>query len=414
MKINSFLRKKQKRSSYSIIGNNLLSFGLNDLYSTAKALKLSAVYRAIELKSNAVATIPMQIFNTNSKGDKIQYSRIDGLHYLLNERPSDRLDSYTFWKMMTIDLDINGNAYALIIRDKKLGEPVELIYVPPELVIIPNADMVFETPRYLVTGYPDEVSFKNIIHIRNHTKNGIRGISTLSYAAHTLGIAWATERTASNTFENGGKLTGVYTVSTRLEEEDRANINKNWRETFSSPDSTGIVILETGDTFQPLQMNNKDMMMIESRQFNVVDIARFFNVSPILLFDFSKMSYAGLEEVQLEFLTNTIFPLLRKIEKEINYKFFGVNEIYTRHIKFDTTDFIKTDKKTTAEYYSKLFNAAMIQPNEVRNELGYKDVPGGNYTYIQGGMMKVEDKNNETVNPPSEPQPTVDNDLLNT
>jgi len=394
MKFNiPFFNKKKQR-------NNLpdrLSFGLNDLYSNAKAMKLSAVYRAIELKSNAVASIPLLIYNTNIKGDKITYSRIDNLHYVLNERPSARLDAFTFWKMLVVDLDVNGNSYALIVRND-IGQVTELIYVPPEFVSIPNADFIFENPRYIITGYPEEVNFMNILHIRNHTKNGIRGISTLSYASETLGIAYATEMTASKTFKNGGKLTGVYTVNAYLDEEKRKEINQNWNNTFSSPNSNGIVLLENGDTFNSLQMNNKDMMMIESRMFNVIDIARFFCVSPILLYDFTKMSYAGLEEVQLEFVTNTIIPILNKIEKELNYKLLNENQRYTTHIKFDTSNYIKTDKKTTAEYYSKLFNAGILTPNEIRNELGYKDIEGGNTNYIQVNLMKVGESAMDGVN----------------
>ena len=390
-----FFQKSKKQRSYG--SDNPLSFGLNDLYSTSKAMKLSAVYRAVELKSNAIASIPLLLYNTNMQGDKIKYSRLDDLNYILNERPSTRLDAFTFWKMLTIDLDINGNAYALIVRNDT-GKVIELIYIPSGFVSIPNADFIFEDPRYIITGYPEEVNHLNILHFRNHTKNGIRGISTLSYASDTLSTAYATEMTAAKTFKTGGKLNGVYTVNEYLDEEKRKEINENWNKTFSAPDSNGIVLLENGSTFNPLQMNNKDMMMIESRMFNVIDIARFFGVSPILLYDYSKMSYAGLEQVMLEFLSTTIQPILNKMERELNYKLISENQQYTHHIKFDTSDFIKTDRKTTAEYYSKLFNAGILTPNEIRNELGYKDIEGGDINYIQVNLMKVGESAMDGIN----------------
>jgi HK97 family phage portal protein len=388
MKFNPFsLFKRKNKRNY--LGSDTLSFGFNDLYSTSKALKLSAVYRAIELKSNAISSIPLEVYSTNSEGEKIKYSTIDSLPYLLNERPSSRLDAYTFWKMLAIDLDIDGNGYALIIRENN-GSIKELIYVPPQFVSIPNADFIFEDPKYIITGYPEQVDHHNIIHLRNHTKNGIRGISTLSFASDTLKNSYATEQTTSRAFINGGSLRGIYTVSTYLDEEKRQEINENWNKTFSNPDSNGIILLEQGDAFSTIQMNNKDMMMIESRMFNVLDIARFFNVSPILLYDYSKMSYSGIEEVMLEFLSTTIQPILKKIESELNYKlFYSQPKVYNNHIKFDTSDFIKVGKTTNADYYSKLFNTGVLTVNEIRNEMGYKDAENGDTNYIQVNLMKL-------------------------
>jgi HK97 family phage portal protein len=215
------------------------------------------------------------------------------------------------------------------------------------------------------------------------------GISTIQYASETLSLSYNTEHSAGNVFKNGGKLSGIYTISSYLDDDKRKEIEENWRKTFTNPDSTGIVIMEQGDTFNPITINNKEMMMLESRQFNVIDISRFMNISPILLYDYTKMSYSGLEEIMLEFLTTTIQPILTKIEKELNYKLITESQRFTKHIKFDTTGFIKTGKVTTADFYSKLFNTGVLSTNEIRNELGYKDIEGGNTNYIQVNLMKV-------------------------
>jgi HK97 family phage portal protein len=384
MKFNLFNRNnKQQKRNY-----NPLAYGMEDIFVKHKSLMLSSVYRAIELKSNAVASIPIEIYSTNLVGDKIKYSKLDDLHYILNERPSTRMNSYTFWKLILQDLDLNGNSYALIKRDDS-ENVVELIYIPANLVSIQNADMIFEDPIYLVAGYPGNVEYKDIIHIINHTKNGVKGISTLEYAANTLSLAYNTEHSANAVFKNGGKLSGIYTMSGYLDDDKRKDIEDNWRKTFSNPDSTGIVIMEQGDTFNPITLNSAELEMIQSRQFNIIEICRFFNVSPILLYDYTKLSYSALEDVMLEFLTTTIQPILTKIEKELNYKLIPESQRITRHIKFDTTGFIKTGKLTTADFYSKLFNAGVLSTNEIRNELGYKDIPGGDSNYIQVNLMKV-------------------------
>lgn len=385
MKFNIFKKKRNK----PVDPTSPLLYGLNDLFDRRRSLTLSAVYRAIELKSNAVASIPIEIYNTNLLGEKIKYSKIDDLSYILNERPDSRMDAFTFWKMIVTDLDINGNGYAIIDRGMN-GIVNGLIYVPANLVSIVNADMIFEDPIYFIAGSSEgNFSHENIIHIRNYTTNGVMGISTLTYARNTLSLAYNTEHSANRTFQSGGKLSGVYIVNEYLDEEKRSDIEDSWKKTFSDPDSSGVAILEQGNTFTPIQLNNKDLMMIESRQFNVIDIARFFNVSPILLYDYSKMSYSGLEQTMLEFLSTTIQPILSKIEKELNYKLIDLSQRYKTHIKFDTTNFIKTDKVTTADFYSKLFNAGVLTVNEIRNELGYKDIANGDENYIQVNLMKV-------------------------
>jgi HK97 family phage portal protein len=194
----------------------------------------------------------------------------------------------------------------------------------------------------------------------------------------------------SNSFKNGGKINGIYVRDDYLDDEKRQSINENWNKTFNSPNSNGILILEKGDDFKTLTLSAKDAMMLESREFNVLEICRYFGCSPILLFDYSKNMYSGgLEEIQLEFLTNCISPILRKIEKELNYKLFVDNQRYTTHIKFDTSSFIQVDKKTNSEYYSKLLNCGALNINEIRNELGYKDVENGDTNYIQVNLMKL-------------------------
>lgn len=392
MKFNIFKKKRNKTQN----ATSPLVYGINDLYSKNKAMLLSAVYRSIEIKGNAVASIPIEIYNTNLQGEKIKYTKIDDLTYILNERPSSRLDAFTFWKMIVADLDINGNGYAIIIRDAN-DKPEELIYVPSNLVSIQNADLIFQDPIYFVAGY-GEVDHEEIVHIKNYTTNGVMGISTLHYARNTLSLSYNTEHSANKAFQNGGKLSGVYIVDEYLDDEKRKDIEKNWRETFADPESSGVAVLENGNSFTPIQLNNKDMMMLESRQFNVIDIARFFNVSPILLYDYTKMSYSGLEEVMLEFLTTTMQPLYTKIEKELNYKLIDPTKRYNTKIKFDTTHFIKTNKVTTADFYSKLFNCGVLNVNEIRNELGYKDVKGGDKNYLQVNMTPVDNPQLKDIN----------------
>jgi HK97 family phage portal protein len=123
----------------------------------------------------------------------------------------------------------------------------------------------------------------------------------------------------------------------------------------------------------------------------VIDICRFFGVNPVKCFDLSKSSYSTVEATQLSFLTDTISPLLEKIELEFEKKVFKPSERKIIDVKFDISNLLKVDVASLAEYYTKLFNIGSITPNEIRNKLNMNKIEDGDDTYVQVNLMKLKD-----------------------
>ena len=143
-------------------------------------------------------------------------------------------------------------------------------------------------------------------------------------------------------------------------------------------------------TFQPITVNPADAQLLETREFNVIDICRFFGVSPVKAFDLSKSSYSTVEATQLAFLTDTLSPLLEKIELEFQRKLYKPSEKKSIDVRFDTSVLLRADKASLAEYYNKLFQIGSITPNEIRKALDFEPIENGDKSFIQVNMSTLD------------------------
>lgn len=116
-------------------------------------------------------------------------------------------------------------------------------------------------------------------------------------------------------------------------------------------------------------MNPADSQLLETRQFNVIDICRVFGVSPVKAFDLSKSSYSTVEATNLSFLTDTLSPLIEKIELEFERKLYKPSEKESIDVRFDTARLLRADKQSLANYYNTLFNIGVVSANDIRREL---------------------------------------------
>ena len=153
-------------------------------------------------------------------------------------------------------------------------------------------------------------------------------------------------------------------------------------------------------------MNPTDAQLLETRQFNVIDICRFFGVSPVKAFDLSKSSYSTVEATNLSFLTDTLSPLLEKIELEFERKLYKPSEKESIDVRFDTSRLLRADKQSLANYYSTLFNIGVVSCNEIRKEIDLPYIEGGDSHFVQVNLMEV---NKAAQNTPSNNSITNEN-----
>lgn len=143
-------------------------------------------------------------------------------------------------------------------------------------------------------------------------------------------------------------------------------------------------------TFAPITVNPADAQLLETRQFNVVDICRFFGVSPVKAFDLSKSSYSTVEATNLSFLTDTLSPLIEKIELEFERKLYKPSEKETIDVRFDTARLLRADKQSLANYYNSLFNIGVVSANDIRKELDMQAIEGGDTYFVQCNLSNIQ------------------------
>ena len=385
-----FKKKEKEDRNYLPFGLNSLIYNTNSSYRTDKSMLLSTVYRCVDVIGDSVAQLPLEPYKKDENGYKRKYKE-HSTYYLLNKEPNSVMSRFTFMKTLITSVLLNGNGYAYIERDNK-GDAIQLKLIPSELVtVINNLDKI----SYNVIGIGN-VEACNMIHILNFSYDGINGISTLQHARNTLGLATDSEAHASGFFKGGANLAGIIKVNSSLTPKQQQDIKNSWQQTFSPVTGTpnGVAVLQGNMDFQAITVNPSDAQLLETRQFNVIDICRFFGVSPVKAFDLSKSSYSTVEATQLAFLTDTLSPLLEKIELEFERKLYKPSERDTIDVRFDTSVLLRADKSSLATYYQTLFNIGVVSPNEIRRELDLPAVDGGENHFIQVNLMELKKASN--------------------
>lgn len=308
-------------------------------------------------------------------------------------------------KTMVVSMLLTGNAYALIERDER-GNAKALYYIPTELVTILKPQTITDTISYSITGMKNVVEDCNMIHILNFTSDGYEGISTLAYARKTLGLAMDAEANAEGFFKGGANVAGLLKCNSPLTNKQKESLKSSWNSAFNGSTGTpnGVAVLDADLDFQSVTVNPSDAQLLETRQFNVIDICRFFGVSPVKAFDLSKSSYNTIEQMQLAFLTDTLQPLLDKIECELQRKLYKPSEKDNITVRFSTAPLLRADKQSQANYYNTLFQMGVMTINEIRRELDLPHLENGDTSFVQVNVQTLKDA---TTEKPVEPTPVV-------
>ena len=403
-----FWKKNKPEERASAVFGDYLLYNTASSYVNNKAMLLSAVYRCVEVISDSIAQLPCEPYRLDSDGCKIKFTK-HPTYNLLNREPNTNMSKFTFMKTMVVSMLLTGNAYAYIDRDEK-GNAKALYYIPTELVTILKPQTIKDTISYSITGMKNVVEDCNMIHILNFTSDGYEGVSTLTYARKTLGLSMDAENNAEGFFKGGANVAGILKCNSPLTSKQMETLKSSWNSAFNGSTGTpnGVAVLDADLDFQSVTVNPSDAQLLETRQFNVIDICRFFGVSPVKAFDLSKSSYNTIEQMQLAFLTDTLQPLLEKIESEFQRKLYKPSEKDNITVRFSTAPLLRADKQSQANYYNTLFQMGVMTINEIRKELDLPHLENGNTSFVQ---VNVQTLKKATEDKPVEPIPVEQKDM---
>lgn len=355
-----------------------------------KCTSLSSFYAALELISNSIAQLPLVVKRDNE---------VDKNHPLNLLFKDMLISKYVFMKMMINDVILYGNAFAYIERAAD-GTPINLVYCEHGSVSIiynqKNQEIFYQIP--FIGGKKQKVEAINVIHLYKDSNNGVEGRSLITYANQIIKLSQATDKAASKYYSSGCALQGALTIKGA-----RKGAKEQARQAFAETHGdkgSGLVILDDDMTYTPISSNANESQMLEARTFNVQEIARFFNINPILLGDKDGASYNSIELANIEFVTHTLMPYIIMIEEEFNRKLVKPSETNIRIDLDEKFLMMRGDMKTTSEYLTTLTSGGIITINEARGQLGLSPVEGGDeiimpYTKIEDNKINKTDEDGD-------------------
>lgn len=362
------------------------------------ALQASAVYACVRLISETIASLPLQIYRRgpdNSRELATDYRWYEPLHSL----PNGIDTSFSWRQMMMADALLSGNGYSLIVGNDTL------IRLHPRAV---KVDVAEDESQLLYTYSPPSGAAQTfgqdqIHHLRGLSRDGITGLSPITVARESIGLAMATEQYGAQLFGHGAIPAGFLKHPGAIGDVAVANIKETFVRNNSGENANSIEVLEEGMEFQPVGMTSEDSQFLETRKFQVTDIARIFRVPPSMIGDLERATFSNVEQQALDFETNTIRPWLVNWEQAILRDLIAPVERGTIFAEFNIDGLLRGDAKSRAESLQIRFMNGAINEDEWRQIENLNPLPNGEGQkfYVPANLMEVGKE------PEPEPEPPL-------
>ncbi|KXB75116.1 phage portal protein, HK97 family [Prevotella amnii] len=386
--------KENRSSDYSprLGATNLLYYG------TSQPLAVAAVFRCVRLISESVANLPIQYLRL--KNDRYEVDTSNRLNYLLSVQPNENMSAFDFWAQAVQHILLDGNAYIL-----PMFSSFSMDY--DRFVLLPSGSVSYDSTnnRYTIyaptEGISGEYDENDIIHLKNLSRDGKNGLSVLSFARQAINIASTGDNETLNRFANGGNVRGIISngkgVAGFGEYQD-----KELQQTAIDIDSRfsggeHIVSLPGQVDFKQISLSSTDMQFLESRKFTVREICRFFGVHPSFVFDDTSNNYKSAEMANVAFLSNTLNPILRKIENELLRKLVQEKAARKFKFQFDRTGLYACDLDSRVKYQASMIQNGLCTINELRREENKTPIEGGDVLLVSANLKTIDQLQQEVT-----------------
>ena len=365
-----------------------------------RAMQATAVFRAVSLIAETLGSLPLHTYSRIPGGGK-ERAADHPMYALLHDEPNPAQTSIEFLEMMQGHLLLRGNAYAEIVYVKS-GQIVALIPLHPDRVTI---DTRSGQPLYTyrdVNGKERKLASEQVLHVKGLSSDGITGLSPIECCRRSVALSLSAEQYAQSFFENSAQPSGVLEHPERLGNEAYKRIKEAWNEQHQGARSQGVAVLEEGMSWKQLGMTNDQAQFLESRKFQVNDIARLFNVPPHMLGDLERATFSNIEQQALQFVVYTMRPWLVRWEKALKRSLLSDKEKQTYFFEFLVDGLLRGDIKSRYEAYAIGRQNGWLSADDIRERENMNPLPNG------AGMTYLEPLNMTTSGQPKEaPAPTA-------
>ena len=363
------------------------------------AMQMTAVYSCVRILAEAVAGLPLHLYRYTPTGGKEK--AIDHpLYLLLHDEPNPEMSSFVFRETLMTHLLLWGNAYAQIIRNGK-NEVIALYPLMPNKMSV-NRDengqlyySYYRSSEEAPTAETEKVDLKasDVLHIPGLGFDGLVGYSPIAMAKNAIGMAIACEEYGAKFFANGAQPGGVLEHPGTIKDPQR--VRESWQSTFGgSGNANRIAVLEEGMKYTPIAISPEQAQFLETRKFQINEIARIFRVPPHMVGDLEKSSFSNIEQQSLEFVKYTLDPWVIRWEQSIARSLLTPEEKKQYYVKFNLEGLLRGDYQSRMNGYAIGRQNGWMSANDIReleNLDRISEEEGGDLYLINGNMLPMKD-----------------------
>lgn len=363
------------------------------------AMQMTAVYSCVRILAEAVAGLPLHLYKYTDSGGK-EKALSHPLYFLLHDEPNPEMSSFVFRETMMTHLLLWGNAYAQIIRNGK-GEVIALYPLMPNRMSVDrdsSGNLYYSYTRYsddapTMNGVSVTLRPSDVLHIPGLGFDGLVGYSPIAMAKNAIGMAIACEEYGAKFFANGAAPGGVLEHPGTI--KDPQKVRESWNAAYQgSSNSHRIAVLEEGMKYQPIGISPEQAQFLETRKFQINEIARIFRVPPHMVGDLEKSSFSNIEQQSLEFVKYTLDPWVIRWEQAISRALLRSDEKKQYFSKFNVDGLLRGDYVSRMSGYATARQNGWMSANDIRELENLDRIPpelGGDLYLINGNMTKLAD-----------------------
>ena len=401
---------KNKRYARDSTAGSFLSFFFGNTASGKRvnertAMQITAVYACIRILAESVAQLPLHLYKYNSTGGKERATE-HSLYKLLHDEPNPEMTSFVFRETLMTHLLLYGNAYAQIIRNGKGGVLALYPLMANRMTVDRNekGELYYkyqhsQDEANTMKGSTVTLKPRDVFHIVGLSADGIVGYSPIAMAKNAIGMSIACEEYGSKFFNNGAVPGGVLEHPDQLKNPEK--VRESWTNTFGGSQNAGkVAVLEEGMKYHPISIPNNEAQFLETRKFQINEIARIFRIPPHMIGDLEKSSFSNIEQQSLEFVKYTLEPWVARWEQAIVRSLLNENEKKDYFVKFNLEGLLRGDYQSRMNGYAVGRQNGWMSANDIRqleNLDQISEEEGGNAYLVNGNMIPLKYAKEKTI-----------------
>ena len=362
------------------------------------AMQMTAVYSCVRILAEAIAGLPLHLYRYTPDGSKVKAVN-HPLYLLLHDEPNPEMSSFVFRETLMTHLLLWGNAYAQIIRNGK-GEVVALYPLMPNRMSVDrdeHGQLYYTYTRAsdeakTMTGTTVLLPPSDVLHIPGLGFDGLVGYSPIAMAKNAIGLAIATEEYGAKFFANGAAPSGVLEHPGTI--KDPSRVREAWMSQFGGSANSGkVAVLEEGMKYTPISISPEQAQFLETRKFQINEIARIFRIPPHMVGDLEKSSFSNIEQQSLEFVKYTLDPWVIRWEQSIQRALLRPEEKKRYFAKFNVEGLLRGDYQSRMNGYAVARQNGWMSANDIRELENLDRIPaeaGGDLYLVNGNMLPMQ------------------------